>query len=153
MKDFAVHYRNAPVVSSFAPKAGELIAVSGSSVLCEFQDVTLVTLGEVFWRRCVVPCQSQALVSRQEGGRAYVRVGIFSRTTLDGKLIAPLAYSDYGNQETTAFSNTRPLDARFKSLPPQAQDARLSFVKLAGPETEYAEDAIARFRSLVEVRY
>lgn len=67
-------------------------------------------------------------------------------------MIVPIHFSDYGNQETTAFSNTRPLDPRFKSLPPQAQDARLSFVKLAGPETEYSEDAIARFRSLTEVR-
>lgn len=28
MKDFALHYRNAPAVSSFVPKAGELVAVS-----------------------------------------------------------------------------------------------------------------------------
>ncbi|QRV79522.1 staphylococcal nuclease domain-containing protein 1 [Ceratobasidium sp. AG-Ba] len=114
MKEFAVHYRNAPVVPSFVPKAGELIAAKFS--------------GDGSWYRAKVKRSS---VAKKE---------------------VELTFIDYGNQETTAFSNTRPLDPRFKSLAPQAQDARLSFVKLAGPETEYAEDAIARFRSLAEDR-
>ena len=38
---------------------------------------------------------------------------------------AELTFIDYGNQDTVAFSNIRPLDARFRSLPGQAHDARL----------------------------
>ncbi|CAE6430408.1 unnamed protein product [Rhizoctonia solani] len=114
MKDFASHYRNAPAVSSFVPKAGELVAAKFS--------------GDGQWYR--------AKVKRSSAAKKEVE----------------LTFVDYGNQETAPFSNTRPLDPRFKALPPQAQDARLSFVKLAGPDTEYAEDAIARFRSLAEGR-
>ncbi|ELU42456.1 HSF-type DNA-binding domain-containing protein [Rhizoctonia solani AG-1 IA] len=112
MKDFALHYRNAPAVSSFAPKAGELVAAKFS--------------GDGQWYR--------AKVKRSSAAKKEVE----------------LTFVDYGNQETAPFSNTRPLDPRFKTLSPQAQDARLSFVKLAGPDTEYAEDAIGRFRSLAE---
>ncbi|KAF8678179.1 Tudor domain [Rhizoctonia solani] len=114
MKDFALHYRNAPAVSSFAPKAGELVAAKFS--------------GDGQWYR--------AKVKRSSAAKKEVE----------------LTFVDYGNQETAPFSNTRPLDPRFKTLSPQAQDARLSFVKLAGPDTEYAEDAIGRFRSLAEGR-
>ncbi|KAG8747170.1 hypothetical protein FRC10_002219 [Ceratobasidium sp. 414] len=123
MKDFAVHYRNAPVVPSFAPKAGELIARrdTGHALQAKFS-------GDGAWYR--------AKVKRSSAPKKEVE----------------LMFIDYGNQETTAFSNTRQLDPRFRSLPAQAQDARLSFVKLAGPETEYAEDAIARFRTLAEDR-
>ncbi|CEL60980.1 Staphylococcal nuclease domain-containing protein 1 OS=Schizosaccharomyces pombe (strain 972 / ATCC 24843) GN=snd1 PE=1 SV=1 [Rhizoctonia solani AG-1 IB] len=114
MKDFALHYRNAPAVSSFVPKAGELVAAKFS--------------GDGQWYRAKVKRSSAA------------------------KKEAELTFVDYGNQETASFSNTRLLDPRFKALPPQAQDARLSFVKLAGADTEYAEDAIGRFRSLAEGR-
>ncbi|EEB98141.1 hypothetical protein MPER_02405, partial [Moniliophthora perniciosa FA553] len=38
---------------------------------------------------------------------------------------AELTFIDYGNQETVLFSNIRPLDPKFRSLPGQAQDARL----------------------------
>ena len=38
---------------------------------------------------------------------------------------AELTFIDYGNQDTVAFSNIRPLDARFRALPGQAHDARL----------------------------
>ncbi|KAJ1304495.1 hypothetical protein OPQ81_005641 [Rhizoctonia solani] len=114
MKDFALHYRNAPAVSSFVPKAGELVAAKFS--------------GDGQWYR--------AKVKRSSAAKKEVE----------------LTFIDYGNQESAPFSNLRPLDPRFKALPPQAQDARLSFIKLAGPDTEYAEDAIARFRSLAEGR-
>ncbi|CAE6420718.1 unnamed protein product [Rhizoctonia solani] len=114
MKDFASHYRNAPAVSSFVPRGGELVAAKFS--------------GDGQWYR--------AKVKRSSAAKKEVE----------------LTFVDYGNQETAPFSNTRPLDPRFKALPPQAQDARLSFIKLAGPDTEYAEDAVARFRSLTEGR-
>ena len=38
---------------------------------------------------------------------------------------AVLLFIDYGNEETLPFSRIRPLDAKFKSLPGQAKEARL----------------------------
>ncbi|GLB37511.1 putative tudor domain containing protein [Lyophyllum shimeji] len=65
---------------------------------------------------------------------------------------AEVTFIDYGNQDNIPFSNIRPLDPRFRSLPGQAQDARLSFVKLVGPESEYHQEAVDRFRQLCEGR-
>ncbi|KIJ67884.1 hypothetical protein HYDPIDRAFT_25347 [Hydnomerulius pinastri MD-312] len=65
---------------------------------------------------------------------------------------AEVTFIDYGNQDTVKFSNLRPLDPKFRSLPGQAQDARLSFVKLVNPDSEYYQEAIDRFRSLCENR-
>lgn len=81
---------------------------------------------------------------------------------------AEVTFIDYGNQDTVKFSNLRPLDPKFRSLPGQAQEARLrfaplfshymgvnwlhSFVKLVNPDSEYYQDAIDRFRSLCEGR-
>ncbi|KAF7376231.1 Nonsense-mediated mRNA decay factor [Mycena sanguinolenta] len=65
---------------------------------------------------------------------------------------AEVTFIDYGNQDTVSFSNIRPLDQKFRSLPGQAHEARLSFVKLVGPESEYYPEAIERFRSLCEGR-
>ncbi|KAJ7703098.1 hypothetical protein B0H17DRAFT_1157205 [Mycena rosella] len=68
------------------------------------------------------------------------------------KIRGEVTFYDYGNQDTVAFSNIRPLDPKFRSLPGQAHEARLSFVKLVGPESEYYPEAIERFRSLCEGR-
>ena len=38
---------------------------------------------------------------------------------------AEVTFIDYGNQDTVSFANIRPLDPKFRSLPGQAQDARL----------------------------
>jgi staphylococcal nuclease domain-containing protein 1 len=38
---------------------------------------------------------------------------------------AEVTFIDYGNQDTVGFSDIRPLDPRFRSLPGQAHDARL----------------------------
>ena len=38
---------------------------------------------------------------------------------------AEVTFIDYGNQDTVTFANIRPLDPKFRSLPGQAQDARL----------------------------
>ncbi|KXN85362.1 hypothetical protein AN958_11462 [Leucoagaricus sp. SymC.cos] len=65
---------------------------------------------------------------------------------------AEVTFIDYGNQDTVPFSNIRPLDPKFRTLPGQAQDARLSFVKLVGEESEYHAEAVDRFRSLCEGR-
>ena len=43
---------------------------------------------------------------------------------------AEVTFIDYGNQDTVSFSNIRPLDPKFRSLPGQAQDARLRSVSL-----------------------
>lgn len=65
---------------------------------------------------------------------------------------AELTFIDYGNQSIVPFTDIRPLDAQFRSLPGQAHDARLSFVKLPGPESDYYQEAIDRFRARCEGR-
>jgi hypothetical protein len=45
----------------------------------------------------------------------------------------------------------RPLDAAFKSLPGQAQEARLSFVQPAALSSDYGLEALDRFKQLSEV--
>ncbi|KAI0661175.1 transcription factor [Cubamyces menziesii] len=65
---------------------------------------------------------------------------------------AEVTFIDYGNQDTVGFADIRPLDPRFRSLPGQAHDARLSFVKLVPAESEYHEEAVDRFRQLCEGR-
>ncbi|KAI8993849.1 transcription factor [Trametes punicea] len=65
---------------------------------------------------------------------------------------AEVTFIDYGNQDTVGFSDIRPLEGRFRALPGQAHDARLSFVKLVPPESEYHQDAVDRFRQLCDGR-
>ncbi|KAI1796408.1 transcription factor [Ganoderma leucocontextum] len=65
---------------------------------------------------------------------------------------AEVTFIDYGNQDTVGFTDIRPLDPKFRSLPGQAHEARLSFVKLVGSESEYHDEAIDRFRALCEGR-
>jgi hypothetical protein len=76
------------------------------------------------------------------------------RDSILSDLIRPFVvpFSASGNEETIPFTRARPLDPKFKTLPPQAQEARLSFVKLAKPGSEYAEEALERFRYLAEGR-
>lgn len=50
------------------------------------------------------------------------------RRASPAKKEAEVTFIDYGNRSTVPFSHTRPLDPRFKSLPPQAHDARLRYV-------------------------
>ncbi|OAX42282.1 hypothetical protein K503DRAFT_797296 [Rhizopogon vinicolor AM-OR11-026] len=65
---------------------------------------------------------------------------------------AEVTFIDYGNQDTVSFQKIRPLDPKFRSLPGQAQDARLSFIRLVSDESEYHADAVDRFRQLCEGR-
>ncbi|KAJ7188134.1 hypothetical protein C8R46DRAFT_10891 [Mycena filopes] len=90
------------------------------------------------------------LVSAKFSDGSWYRAKIRRASAL--KKEAEVTFIDYGNQDTVTFSNIRPLDQKFRSLPGQAHEARLSFVKLVGPESEYYPEAIERFRSLCEGR-
>ncbi|ORX39823.1 hypothetical protein BD324DRAFT_615122 [Kockovaella imperatae] len=65
---------------------------------------------------------------------------------------AVLWFIDYGNEETLPFARIRPLDSKFKSLPGQAKEARLSFVKVVSKDSEYGPEAWRRFGQLTEGR-
>ena len=41
---------------------------------------------------------------------------------------AEVTFIDYGNQDTVAYANLRPLEPKFRNLPGQAKDARLRLV-------------------------
>ncbi|KAG1881425.1 hypothetical protein C8R48DRAFT_680950 [Suillus tomentosus] len=90
------------------------------------------------------------LVSAKFSDGSWYRARI--RRTSSVKKEAEVTFIDYGNQDTVSFSNIRPLDPKFRSLPGQAQDARLSFVRLVASESEYHADAVQRFRQLCEGR-
>ena len=63
------------------------------------------------------------LVSAKFSDGAWYRAKI--RRSSPVKKEAEVTFIDYGNQDTVAFSNIRPLDPKFRSLPGQAHDARL----------------------------
>ncbi|KAF9648581.1 transcription factor [Thelephora ganbajun] len=65
---------------------------------------------------------------------------------------AQVTFIDYGNQDTISFKDIRPLEQKFRSLPGQGHEARMSFVKLVAPESEYFTEAVERFRELCEGR-
>ncbi|KAI0081272.1 transcription factor [Panus rudis PR-1116 ss-1] len=65
---------------------------------------------------------------------------------------AEVTFIDYGNQDTVSFKDIRPLDPKFRGLPGQAHDARLSFVRLPQENSEYYPEAVDRFRQLCEGR-
>lgn len=90
------------------------------------------------------------LVSAKFSDGAWYRAKI--RRSSPVKKEAEVTFIDYGNQDTVSFSNIRPLDQKFRSLPGQAHEARLSFVKLPKPDSEYYFEAVERFRSLCEGR-
>lgn len=109
------------------------------------------------------------LVSAKFSDGSWYRAKVKRASSI--KKEAEVTFIDYGNQDTVAFANIRPLEARFRSLPGQAHDARLryaldigvlnvslmsaifsSFVKLLGPESEYYAEAIDRFRQMAEGR-
>jgi len=63
------------------------------------------------------------LVSAKFSDGSWYRAKVRRASPL--KKEAEVTFIDYGNQDTVAFKDLRPLDARFKSLPGQAHDARL----------------------------
>ncbi|TRM69350.1 hypothetical protein BD626DRAFT_473754 [Schizophyllum amplum] len=90
------------------------------------------------------------LVSARFSDGAWYRAKIRRASPI--KKEAEVTFIDYGNQDTVTFSAIRPLDPKFRALPGQAHDARLSFVRIPGPESEYHAEAVDRFRSLCEGR-
>lgn len=63
------------------------------------------------------------LVSAKFSDGAWYRAKIRRASAI--KKEAEVTFIDYGNQDTVSFSNIRPLDPKFRSLPGQAHDARL----------------------------
>ncbi|KAJ4483316.1 hypothetical protein J3R30DRAFT_1762437 [Lentinula aciculospora] len=94
--------------------------------------------------------KSGELVSAKFSDGAWYRAKIRRASPI--KKTAEVTFIDYGNQDTVAYKDIRPLASQFRSLPGQARDARLSFVKLVDPESEYYAEAIDRFRQLCEGR-
>ena len=63
------------------------------------------------------------LVSAKFSAGAWYRAKVQRASSL--KKEAEVIFIDYGNRDTVAFKDIRPLDPKFRSLPGQAQDARL----------------------------
>ncbi|KAG0056933.1 hypothetical protein BGZ83_002873 [Gryganskiella cystojenkinii] len=61
-------------------------------------------------------------------------------------------YVDYGNSETIPLTRSCPLPSQFSSLPQQAQEAVLSYVKVPAIKDDYGVEAANRFRDLVSGR-
>jgi len=58
-------------------------------------------------------------------------------------------YVDYGNSETVPFAQLRPLPPSFASLPAQAQEVTLAFLKTLPVEEEFGHEAQNHLRDLV----
>ncbi|KAG0351438.1 hypothetical protein BGZ54_003253, partial [Gamsiella multidivaricata] len=61
-------------------------------------------------------------------------------------------YVDYGNSETIPLSRVCPLPTQFSSLPQQAHESFLSYVKVPELKDDYGIEAANRFRDLVSGR-
>ncbi|KAJ3849044.1 hypothetical protein EV368DRAFT_48091 [Lentinula lateritia] len=94
--------------------------------------------------------KSGDLVSAKFSDGAWYRAKIRRASPI--KKEAEVTFIDYGNQDSVAFKDIRPLAPQFRSLPGQAREARLSFIKLVDPKSEYYAEAIDRFRQLCEGR-
>ena len=59
-------------------------------------------------------------------------------------------YVDYGNSEDVPISTLKPIDKRFTTLPFQAKECFLAYIKVPSPETdEFGREAAEYFRDLV----
>jgi staphylococcal nuclease domain-containing protein 1 len=67
--------------------------------------------------------KSGDLVSAKFSDGSWYRAKV--RRSSAVKKEAEVTFIDYGNQDTISFSDIRLLDAKFRSLPGQAHDARL----------------------------
>ena len=66
------------------------------------------------------------LVSAKFSDGSWYRAKVRRSSPL--KKEAEVTFIDYGNQGTVPFGDIRPLDQKFRSLPGQAQDARLRYI-------------------------
>ncbi|ORZ36054.1 hypothetical protein BCR44DRAFT_89389 [Catenaria anguillulae PL171] len=66
------------------------------------------------------------------------------------KMQAQVFYYDYGNSETVTLDRLRPLPPQFQQLPPQAQEAKLSYIRTRPVDLEYGRDALNHLRDLTE---
>lgn len=105
MVEFAKYYQNAPSQPGYMPKANELISA-------KFSD------GQ--WYRAKVRRTSPA---KREAEVTFIDYGEFGVSLYS---VSDRANTLTGNRDTVPFSHTRPLDGKFKSLPSQSHDARLS---------------------------
>ncbi|KAF9263252.1 hypothetical protein L218DRAFT_959268 [Marasmius fiardii PR-910] len=143
------------IISDVRPKNGfafsvQILNTEGIASLEKLmQDFALHHSGSVTTPAGFVP-KGGDLVSAKFSDGSWYRAKIRRASPL--KKEAELTFIDYGNQETVPFSHVRPLDPKFRSLPGQAQDARLSFIKLVDAESEYHPEAIERFKALCEGR-
>ncbi|KAG9014511.1 hypothetical protein FRB93_013636 [Tulasnella sp. JGI-2019a] len=96
------------------------------------------------------PKNGDLVSARFSGDDGWYRAKV--RKSAISKKECEVTFIDYGNQETVPFNRVRPLDPQFRSLPGQAQEARLSFVRFPDPSSEYYEEATDRFKSLYEGR-
>jgi staphylococcal nuclease domain-containing protein 1 len=74
------------------------------------------------------PKAGELVSAKFSGDNGWYRAKV--RRSSPAKKECELTFIDYGNQETVAWSNIRPLDQKFRSLPPQAQDARLRYLEV-----------------------
>lgn len=74
-----------------------------------------------------IPKASDMISAKFSDGQWY-RAKV--RRASPAKREAEVTFIDYGNRSTVPFSHTRPLEPKFKSLPPQAHDARLRYALL-----------------------
>ena len=79
--------------------------------------------------------KSNDLVSAKFSDGAWYRARV--RRVSPVKKEAEVTFIDYGNQGTVGFSDIRPLDPRFRSLPGQAHDARLRYVEYSAYSEMY----------------
>ncbi|KAF9104700.1 hypothetical protein BGX27_009982 [Mortierella sp. AM989] len=63
-----------------------------------------------------------------------------------------VVYVDYGNSETIPLSRVCPLPSQFNSLPQQAHEAVLSFIKVPELKDNYGIEAANKFRDIVSGR-
>ena len=72
-----------------------------------------------------IPKAGELVSAKFSSDGAWYRAKI--RRTSPLKKEAEVTFIDFGNQDTVLFKDIRPLDAKFRSLPGQAHDARLRY--------------------------
>ncbi|KAJ2462110.1 hypothetical protein EV174_007156, partial [Coemansia sp. RSA 2320] len=99
-----------------------------------------------------VPKVSQLVAARDSAAAQWLRARV-TRVSAP-KRECDVVYVDYGNAETLSLDCVRPLPASFAALEPQAHEAQLAFLRLPDQSfiPDYAPDALAEFRRLVEDR-